>query len=279
MGNLLMKKTLLSLVAAGVLINTAVWSQGASAADALRQKDEIKVAMMPNYPPLEFKDPATDQLTGMDYDLGMEIGKRLNRKISWQEIGFEQMVNAVATHRVDMILSGMTDTKPRQEIATFVDYYNSGPQFYTTVAHKEINTMLDLCGKKVGTSRRTTFPAEIAAWSAANCTPAGKPAVVVVGAEGTADARTQQGRIEGVVQGSETLPYIMNLEKDTYKPLGKAFAYQVTGIGISKDDTALIDGVKGALTAMIADGTYLKILTKWGLQDGAIQEVTLNKGK
>ncbi|KQN46300.1 ABC transporter substrate-binding protein [Serratia sp. Leaf50] len=276
-----MKKTLLSLLAAGVLLNGVVLSQSASAAEALKQKDEIKVAMMPNYPPLEFKDPATDKLTGMDYDLGMEIGKRLDRKITWQEIGFEQMVNAVATKRVDMILSGMTDTKPRQDIATFVDYYNSGPQFYTTVAHKDINTMLDLCGKKVGTSRRTTFPAEIAAWSTANCVPAGKPAIVVVGAEGTADARTQlrQGRIDGVVQGSETLPYIMNLEKDTYKPLGKAFAYQVTGIGISKDDTALIDGVKGALTAMIADGTYLKILTKWGLQDGAIQEVTINKGK
>lgn len=276
-----MKKTLLSLLAAGVLLNTAAFTQNASAAEMLKQKDEIKVAMMPNYPPLEFKDPSTDQLTGMDYDLGMEIGKRLNRKISWQEIGFEQMVNAVATKRVDMILSGMTDTKPRQDIATFVDYYNSGPQFYTTVVHKDINTMLDLCGKTVGTSRRTTFPAEIAAWSKANCEPAGKPAIIVLGAEGTADARTQlrQGRIEGVVQGSETLPYIMNLEKNTYKPLGKAFAYQVTGIGISKDDTALIDGVKGALTAMIADGTYLKILSKWGLQDGAIKEVTVNKGQ
>lgn len=276
-----MKKTLLSLLAAGVLLNAAAFTQSASAAETLKQKDEIKVAMMPNYPPLEFKDPLTDKLTGMDYDLGIEIGKRLDRKISWQEIGFEQMVNAVATKRVDMILSGMTDTKPRQDIATFVDYYNSGPQFYTTVAHKDINTMLDLCGKTVGTSRRTTFPAEIAAWSKANCIPAGKPAIIVLGAEGTADARTQlrQGRIDGVVQGSETLPYIMNLEKNTYKPLGKAFAYQVTGIGISKDDTALIDGVKGALTAMIADGTYLKILTKWGLQDGAIKEVTVNKGQ
>ncbi|WP_410012775.1 ABC transporter substrate-binding protein [Sodalis sp. C49] len=275
-----MKKTLLSLLTAGVLLNTAAGITTAGAAE-LTQKDEIKVAMMPNYPPLEFKDPATGELTGMDYDLGMEIGKRLNRKINWQEIGFEQMVNAVATKRIDMILSGMTDTKARQPIATFVDYYHSGPQFYTTVAHSEINQMLDLCGKKVGTSRRTTFPAEIAAWSQANCEAAGKPAIVVVGAEGTADARTQlrQGRIDGVVQGSETLPYIMNLEKNTYKPLGKAFAYQVTGMGIAKDDSALIDGVKSALTAMIADGTYMKILTKWGMQDGAVTEVTINGGK
>ncbi len=275
-----MKKTLLFLFSAGVLLNATTVAPTAVAAE-LVQKEELKVAMMPNYPPLEFKDPATGQLTGMDYDLGMEIGKRLNRKISWQEIGFEQMVNAIATKRIDMILSGMTDTKARQPVATFVDYYHSGPQFYTTVAHTEINQMQDLCGKKVGTSRRTTFPAEIAAWSQANCEAAGKPAIVVVGAEGTADARTQlrQGRIEGVVQGSETLPYIMNLEKETYKPLGKAFAYQVTGMGIAKEDTALIDGVKSVLSAMIADGTYLRILTKWGMQDGAVQDVTLNGGK
>lgn len=272
-----MKKMLLSLIAAGVALG-AVCNAGAA---ELSQKEVIKVAMMPNYPPLEFKDPDTGQMTGMDYDLGIEIGKRLNRKISWQEIGFEQMVNAVATKRIDMILSGMTDTKARQPVATFVDYYQSGPQFYTSVAHSDINQMLDLCGKKVGTSRRTTFPAEIATWSQAHCEAAGKPAIVVVGAEGIADARTQlrQGRIEGVVQGSETLPYIMNLEKNTYKPIGKAFAYQVTGIGIAKDDQALIDGVKDALSAMIADGTYLKILTKWGMQDGAVQTVTINSGK
>src|SRR5471030_950544 len=139
-----MKKTLLLLCSAGVLLNAAA-VMPAAAADLL-QKEEIKVAMMPNYPPLEFKDPATGQLTGMDYDLGMEIGKRLNRKISWQEIGFEQMVNAIATKRIDMILSGMTDTQARQPVATFVDYYHSGPQFYTTVAHGEINQMQDLCG-------------------------------------------------------------------------------------------------------------------------------------
>jgi len=273
-----MKKTLLSLLATGMLLNSAFTP---AIAAELTQKDEIKVAIMPNYPPMEFKDPASDQLTGVDYDLGMEIGKRLQRKISWQEIGFEQMVNAVATKRVDMILSGMTDTKARQAIATFVDYYHSGPQFYTTVAHKDINVPTDLCGKTVGTSRRTTFPAEIAAWSQTNCVAAGKPAIKVIGAEGTADARTQlrQGRIDAAVQGSETLPYIMNLEKNSYKPIGKAFASQLTGIGVAKDDQALIDGVQGALTAMIADGTYLKILTKWGLQDGALPQITLNQGQ
>src|SRR3546814_12015312 len=83
------------------------------------------------------------------------------------------MINALTTDRVDMVLSGMTDTAERQASVTFVDYFTSGPQFYTLQKNKDTNEIIDLCGKKVGTSRRTTFPSEIAEWSKANCEAAG----------------------------------------------------------------------------------------------------------
>ena len=201
-------------------------------------------------------------------------------KINWQEIAFEQMVNAVVTKRVDLVMSGMTDTKERQKVVNFIDYFKTGPQFYTLSSHSEINSAMDLCGKKVGTSRRTTFPQEIANWSKAHCEAAGKPAIVVVGAEGTADARTQlrQGRLDGAVQGSETLPYIMNLEKGTFKPLDKAFSFQYTGMAMGKDATELTTAVQAAIDAMIADGSYQKILSKWGLTDNGITKAQINQG-
>ncbi|AUG99139.1 ABC transporter substrate-binding protein [Prodigiosinella confusarubida] len=275
-----MKKLVLSAVAVSVLFSSVTWAAPSLPAD-IKAKGELTVAIMPNYPPMEFKNPADNQLTGADYDLGNAIGKKLGIKINWQEIGFEQMINAVATKRIDMIMSGMTDTKKRQDVVSFVDYFTTGPQFYTQASRSDINTALDLCGKKVGSSRRTTFPAEIAAWSKAHCEAAGKPAIVVVGAEGTADARSQlrQHRLDGVVQGSETIPYIMNLEKNTYKPLDKAFSFQYTGIGIDKANTQLVSAVQGALDEMIADGSYLTILKKWGLQDGAVKNATVNQGR
>ncbi len=67
----------------------------------------------------------------------------------------------------------------------------------------------DLCGKKVGTTRSTSFPVEIEKWSKQNCEPAGKPAMQYVPGENSIDVRNQlkQGRIDAAVQGSETLPY------------------------------------------------------------------------
>ncbi|WP_421505250.1 ABC transporter substrate-binding protein [Erwinia rhapontici] len=273
-----MKNIVLSAVAVAVLLNTSAWAAEPPA--AIKAKGELTVAIMPNYPPMEYKDPASNQLTGVDVDLGNAIGEKLGIKINWQEIAFEQMVNAVATKRVDMVMSGMTDTQERQKVVSFIDYFKTGPQFYTLASRADITTSLDLCGKKVGTSRRTTFPQEIAKWSQANCEKAGKPAIVVVGAEGTADARTQlrQQRIDAVVQGSETLPYIMDLEKGKFKPLDKAFAFQYTGMAIDKNNPELISAVQAAVNEMIADGTYMKILTKWGLSDGGVSSATVNQG-
>jgi len=273
-----MKKLLLSAISAAVLLQSSAWADIAVPA-AIKEKG-LTVAIMPNYPPMDFKDPATNQLTGVDYDLGQAIGEKLGVKINWQEIAFEQMVNAVVTRRVDLVMSGMTDTKERQQVVNFIDYFKTGPQFYTQSARSDINSAMDLCGKKVGTSRRTTFPQEIANWSKAHCEAAGKAAIIVVGAEGTADARTQlrQNRLDGVVQGSETLPYIMDLEKGKYKALDKAFSFQYTGMAIGKDAGELTTAIQAAIDAMIADGTYQKILGKWGLADNGVAKATVNQG-
>ncbi|WP_085726315.1 ABC transporter substrate-binding protein [Pseudomonas sp. R37(2017)] len=248
---------------------------------SIKEKGEIVVAIMPNYPPMDFKDPATNKLTGLDYDLGNALAERLGVKIKWQETGFEQMINALTTDRVDMVLSGMTDTAERQASVTFVDYFTSGPQFYTLQKNTATNEIIDLCGKKVGTSRRTTFPAEIAEWSKANCEAAGKPAINVIGTEGSADARAQlrQSRIDAAMQGSETLSYLKTQEKDMYKTVGQPISVQFTGLGVSKKKPELSEAVKVALQSMVDDGSYGAILKKWDLELGAIKDVTINAGK
>src|SRR5215467_2294734 len=74
----------------------------------------FKVAIVPNYPPMEFRDPATNALTGFDVDLGEALGKKLGVKITWQETSFDQLMPGITTQRFDAILSGMTDYKSRQ---------------------------------------------------------------------------------------------------------------------------------------------------------------------
>jgi len=256
---------------------------GAAMAQALPErimtKKQIVIANVPNYPPLEFKDPKTGTLTGLDIDLGNALGKKLGVEIKWEEISFEQMVSALTTGRADMILSGMSDLPGRRETLDFVDYLESGAQFYTTADRAaEYKTPEDLCGKTVGASRRTSFPAEMEKWSKEHCEANGKPALKIVGTEGSADARTQlrQKRLDAAVQGSETLPYLLNLEPNTYAIIGKPFTSVYQGMGFAKKDTELRDAVAHAFKEMIADGTYEEVLKKWELQDAKLDKLMIN---
>ncbi|CAK7261237.1 MULTISPECIES: ABC transporter substrate-binding protein [unclassified Shinella] len=240
---------------------------------------KLIVANTPNYPPMEYRDPATNELVGVDIDLGKALAKQLDTEIEWSEIGFEQMVSSLNTGRVDLVLSGMSDLPARRETMDFVDYMRSGAQFYTSAKRKdEFKTLTDFCGKTVGMSRRTSFPDEAAKWSAANCEANGKPALNIVGTEGSADARTQlkQGRLDGAVQGSETLPYLLTLEKDTYAIVGEPFTEVYQGIGFSKQTPELRDAIAGALKAIMASGEYKAIFEKYDLAGSTLDGVMIN---
>jgi len=50
------------------------------------------------------------------------------------------------------------------------------------------------------------------------------------------------------------------------------------GIGFRKDDTQLRDAVQAALKALVADGTYQKILQKWNVTQGSLTTAAINGG-
>jgi polar amino acid transport system substrate-binding protein len=267
------------LLAAALLCLLPMLASAATLPPDIASRGSMVVAIVPNYPPLEFRDPATNTLTGFDVELGDALAKKMGTRITWQETSFDQMIPAIATGRVDAILSGMSDLASRHASATYVDYLRSGPEFYVQKSRAaEFKDMAALCGKSVGASRRTSYPKEIAAWSDAHCP--GKP-IVFVGTEGSADARTQlkQGRIDAGMQGSESLPYIMQQEPDTYAIVGKPIAVQYMGLALPVKEAALQQAIAGALDALIADGTYKTLLAKWHLSDDGIEKATINAGQ
>lgn len=272
------KRSALAMAACGV----SLYSGLALAAAPTLNKGVIVAAVETTYPPFEYKDPATNKPMGFDIDLGDALAKELGVKIRWEETSFDQMINSIKTKRVDIVLSGMGDLPKRRATATFVDYIRSGTQFYTMKSDaSQFPTPLALCGKTVGASRVTAFPSNIKDWSDEHCVKAGKPAIKVMGTNTSAEANLQlrQGRIEAAVQGGETLPYQNGLAHGAYFLIGKPFALGYSGIGVAKDNTALITALQKGVNQMIADGMYQKILDKWQLQDYAVATATINGGK
>lgn len=245
--------------------------------DAIRKAGVLRLTVNATYAPMEYRDPATNELKGLDVDLAAEIAKRLGLTITWSEVPFAQLIPDLQTNRADFVISGISDRASRRETADFIDYLTTGPQFFT-LSDAPIKAPADLCGRKVGTVRSTSFPAEIATWSGANCEGAGKPAIQVVPGENSIDVRNQlkQGRVEAAVQGSETLPYAQETEPGKYRVVGEPFAKGFQGIMVRKGDDALRAVLTDTLAAMIADGSYRAVLAKYGLSGNAVAAPTLN---
>ncbi|MFD0860092.1 ABC transporter substrate-binding protein [Roseovarius aquimarinus] len=244
----------------------------------IEKAGEIKIALFPAFPPLAYRDTETDELTGLDVKLAEEIAQDLGVSINWQEVSYDAAVPALATGRVDLAFS-MVNRPESQEVLDFVDYIRSGAQLYSKAADaEEFTQMTDLCGKTVGGSRRTAYPADAEAWSEANCVAAGLPPMEVIGTEGSADARVQlkQGRIDAVVQSSESVPWIMSQEEGEYHLIGEPFANSFISIAFTKDSTELRDAIMSSLRTLYEDGRYQQILADTGLQVNEIEAISIN---
>lgn len=252
-------------------------AQAADLPAAIQASGTLKLTVNGTYPPMESHDIATNALVGLDIDLADAIAKKLGLKIVWSDVAFAQLIPALQTGRADLVISGLTDTKARESNFDFIDYFKTGPQFYVQ-ASSTAQQPSDLCGKNIGTVRSTTFPTEMQAWSQQHCVGAGKPAMHYVPAENSPDLHTQllEGRIDGAVQGSETLPYLIQTGGGKYRTLDTPFVTGYQGIAFRKDETQLRTAVLQTLQELTADGTYAAILKKYGLSGNALTTPTIN---
>ena len=269
--------TRLSLFLGLAAFAATAFVRGAELPAEIKQTGTLKLTVNSTYAPMEYRDPASNELVGLDIDLASELARRLGVKIVWSETPFAELIPSLQTKRADFIISGISDRSSRRETADFIDYLTTGPQFFVLDGH-EAKVATDLCGKKVGTTRSTSFPVEIEKWSKQNCEAAGKPAIQYVPGENSIDVRNQlkQGRIDAAVQGSETLPYAQAQEARKYRVVGEPFAIGYQGIMFRKDDAVLREVVTEHLAAMIADGSYKKILDKYGLGTNAVAKPMMN---
>jgi len=243
---------------------------------AIAQSGVLRVGMSPDFPPMEYKDDQTDQTVGMDVDLVNAIAAKLGVKVERIESPFDQLLNSVATGRVDMVMSGISDTAERQKTVSFVDYFTSQGRFYTVSAKAGGYTeQTSVCGKSVAVSSKTDYYDQIGKLSETVCQGAGLPEIRRLGTDSGAAARLQieQGRADLAVQGGENLAYLEKTEPGKYARVLDPLPGTPFGAVVAKDDMALAEAVKKAIEDLQADGEYKKILTTWGLDYGTMKPV------
>lgn len=270
------------------LIATSSFAQGvqslaARVPEPIRKAGKLRVGTSPTYPPLEFKDPMTQKLQGLDIDLVNEIGKRLGLQVEWSDQSFDQLLNSLDTGRIDIAASGITDIPVRREKVDFVDYFSTGSQLFTMTANEaKLQKPEDACGKDVAVNRNGIFFIRLQEFNKNVCQAKGLKDIRYSLTDKTADARLQiiQGRAVAAVQGVDAIRYLNESSKSPDKGqfllIGAPIAVDVAGFAFAKNNTSLRDVVADVVAGMIADGSYAKIFDAWQLPYAKVTSVGIN---
>ena len=84
---------------------------------------EVVVVTENAYPPLQFVDPASGEAIGWEYDAMAEIAKRINIKVTYENISWDAMIPAVSEGQFDLGMTGITIRDDRKEKVDFSDPY------------------------------------------------------------------------------------------------------------------------------------------------------------
>jgi polar amino acid transport system substrate-binding protein len=250
----------------------------------IRSAREIRVGSDVSYAPVEFYDAfAPDvldrpvgepdpQVRGIDPDLAAELGRKLGVRFSFANVAFDELIPALRAKRFDVIISSMTATPERAKQISFVEYFKAGTSILVAKGNPQgIRSLGDLCGQRVSLQSGTT-QVDLVAEEQRRCGP--RPIRTHALASGTQVVlEVKYGRADAALLDFPVAAYnakVSNGGKD-FQVVGRQIDPGPYGIGVRKDDGQLRAALRAALEAIIADGSYDRVLSKWNVGDGAMR--------
>lgn len=245
---------------------------------SIKSKGSLLVAADASYAPNEFLASDGTTVQGMDADLAKAIGTELGLTVTVKNATFDAIIPGLANGRFDLGMSSFTDTKDREKTVNFVTYFSAGTSFFTkATGGPAITDLSSLCGLKVAVESGTTQEADAKAQSK-KCTDAGKAKVNVLpfNDQSQANLALNSGRADVGMADSPVAAYQVKQSNGQFKLAGQEYGAAPYGIAIPKQDGTLDQAVLAAVKDLISNGTYGRIMSKWGLTSGAITNPVIN---
>jgi polar amino acid transport system substrate-binding protein len=242
----------------------------------IAEAGKLVVGMDPNYAPNEYKDNAGNPI-GWEVDLGNAMAAKLGLTMDYRSSGFDKIIPSITGGTYDIGLSSFTDNAERQKSVDFVNYYEAGIQWAQPIGGNVDPN--NACGLTVSVQSTTYEETDELPAKSEACVAAGNEPINILKFE-TQDEATNAlalGRADAMSADSPITLYAISKVSDKIEVAGETFEVAPYGIALAKDG-GLAKAIQAALQSMIDDGSYQEILKNWGVEDGAIDTITLNAG-
>jgi glutamate transport system substrate-binding protein len=260
-----MTRTRIGLVAAAAVIGLGLSACGSdsgnggggSASGGGGGGGGIKIGIKFDQPGLGLKQG--NDYTGMDVDVAKYVAKQLGHEegdIQWIQAPSAQRETLISTGQVDLVVATYSITDKRKEKVSFAGpYFIAGQDLLVKSDNTDITGPDSLNGKKLCSVTGSTSAQKVQEKvPGVNLQEFGTYSECVAAlVSGTIDALTTDDTILAGYAAQEQY-------KGKLKVVGNTFSEERYGVGLKKGDTALCQKVTDAITKMISDGTWQKVV-------------------
>src|SRR4051794_11286568 len=241
----------------------------------------LTVATTPYSAPLAFYADDNSTVIGSDPDIAQLVADALGLKLDLVPTAWENWPLATQSGQVDVTISNVTVTEERKQLFDFSSYRVDTLAFLAAADSKiKITKPADVAGLKIAVGSGTNQEKILLEWDKEN-QAAGLEPVDVQYYQNDSDTTLalQSGRIDLSFGPNATAAYKAATKPDDFKVVG-----QVNGgwpdtaniaVATAKGN-GLAPAITAALNGAIADGSYEKVLERWGLSSESIDRSETN---
>ncbi|MFO1220613.1 MAG: ABC transporter substrate-binding protein [Burkholderiaceae bacterium] len=250
------RKTFTLTLCAATLAALPMIASADQLADIMSRK-ELRCGTFADVPPFAAPDPKTREMVGHDVDLCNAIAKRLGVTAKVTPLSVEARVPEVKLGRVDITVANLAYTLGRAEQIQFSDPYYLAKEMLAVLASDPGTKPADFKGKRIASTKGSTSELSIKMNES-------EPVTFVD--TGSVYMAVQQNKAVGMVANTMTITKLVNQSKTQGQPMKmiqEPMAFQPIGVGMKKDEPALLAKVNGILKALDDEGELNRVWDKW----------------
>jgi len=246
--------------------------------EKIKTAKKIVVGTDASYAPSEFLAGDGKTVQGFDVDLFKAVGQKFGVDVEFVPSDFGTIIAGTNSGKYDIGVSSFTINDERKKEVNMVSYYNAGTQWAVAKGNPKNVSPDDPCGKRIAVQTNTVQEQEDLPKRLKACTDAGKAKFTVQSYKGQdeATAAVASGKADAMLADSPVAAYAVKQSEGALMTVGDIYDSAPYGYVVPKTEADFAQAIADALKALKTDGTYDKVLEKWGVQDGAISDYAVN---
>lgn len=250
--------------------------------EAIRERGTLRFgASADAVPPLGFY--ATDDRTriGSEIDIATLVADTLGLKPQFEQVSWENLFVGLDSSKFDGVLSNVTVTEERKEKYDFATYRLDNIAFEAKKGSGwKVKGPADVAGKTISVSSGTNQEKILVEWSEENVKAGREPVeITYFQKENDYYLPLQSGRVDAHLGPSPSAAYHVATSGQS------EIAGQISGAGgglqgkiaaTTKKGSGLVEAYAAAIDHIVEDGSYAKVLERWGLSGEAVEKSEIN---